>query len=130
MANTLSVQDAYLIINDLYKMATGRENIKAVDTRSFVAVGETMLRTGVEPTLKALSQWCGKTYFEMEKYRSGVFRSSLRITNDGEPSHVRSSHCQTMRKNRRIGTQHLVQIVKNSLTMVSRLTCTRSTPQK
>ena len=77
MANSLVVQDAYLIINDLYKMATGRENIKAVDTSSFVSVGETMLRTGVEPTLKALSQWCGRTYFEMEKYRSGVFRSII-----------------------------------------------------
>ena len=77
MTNSLIVQDAYLIINDLYKMATGRENIKAVDTSSFVSVGETMLRTGVEPTLKALSQWCGRTYFEMEKYRSGVFRSII-----------------------------------------------------
>lgn len=77
MANSLVVQDAYLIINDLYKMATGRENIRAVDTSSFVSVGEIMLRTGVEPTLKALSQWCGKTYFEMEKYRSGVFRSII-----------------------------------------------------
>lgn len=77
MANSLVVQDAYPVINELYKMATGRENIKAIDTSSFVAVGETMLRTGVEPTLKALSQWCGKTYFEMEKYRSGVFRSII-----------------------------------------------------
>lgn len=77
MANSLVVQDAYPVINELYKMATGRENLKAIDTSSFVAVGETMLRTGVEPTLKALSQWCGKTYFEMEKYRSGVFRSII-----------------------------------------------------
>lgn len=77
MANSLVVQDAYPVINELYKMATGRENIKAIDTSSFVAVGETMLRTGVEPTLKALSQWCGKTYFEKEKYRSGVFRSII-----------------------------------------------------
>ena len=75
MANSLVVQDAYLIINDLYKMATGRENIKAVDTSSFVSVGETMLRTGVEPTLKALSQWCGRSDFEVEKLRSGVFIS-------------------------------------------------------
>lgn len=81
MANSLVVQDAYPVINELYKMATGRENLKAVDTSSFVAVGETMLRTGVEPTLKALSQWCGKTYFEMEKYRSGTFRS---IVEDNE----------------------------------------------
>lgn len=77
MANSLVVQDAYTVINDLYKMATGRENLKAIDTSSFVAVGETMLRTGVEPTLKALSQWCGKTYFEKEKYISSVFRSII-----------------------------------------------------
>lgn len=77
MANSLQVQDAYLIINDLYKQATGRNNLTAVDTSSFVAVGETLLRTGVEPTLKALSQWCGRTYFENEKYRSTVFRSII-----------------------------------------------------
>lgn len=77
MANSLVVQDAYPVINELYKMTTGRENLKAIDTSSFVAVGETMLRTGVEPTLKSLSQWCGKTYFENEKYRSGVFRSII-----------------------------------------------------
>lgn len=100
MANSLVVQDAYTVINDLYKMATGRTNLKAIDTSSFVAVGETMLQTGVEPTLKALSQWCGKTYFEMEKYRSGVFRSIIEdnerwgaitreiitLSNDAEPS--------------------------------------------
>nr|DAT98350.1 MAG TPA: major capsid protein [Caudoviricetes sp.] len=100
MANSLVVQDAYPVINELYKMTTGRENLKAIDTSSFVAVGETMLRTGVEPTLKALSQWCGKTYFEMEKYRSGVFRSIIEdnerwgaitreiitLSNDAEPS--------------------------------------------
>ena len=77
MANSLVVQDAYPVINELYKMTTGRENLKAVNTSSFVAVGETMLRTGVEPTLKSLSQWCGKTYFENEKYRSRVFRSII-----------------------------------------------------
>lgn len=100
MANSLVVQDAYPVINELYKMATGRENLKAVDTSSFVTVGETMLRTGVEPTLKALSQWCGKTYFENEKYRSGVFHSIIEdnerwgtitreiitLPNDAEPS--------------------------------------------
>ncbi len=100
MANSLFVQDAYTVINELYKMATGRENLKAVDTSSFVAVGETMLRTSVESTLKALSQWCGKTYFEMEKYRSGVFHSIIEdnerwgaitreiitLPNDAEPS--------------------------------------------
>lgn len=105
MANSLVVQDAYLIINDLYKMATGRENIKAVDTSSFVAVGETMLRTGVEPTLKALSQWCGRTYFEMENTDLEYSGQSLRITNAGELSHVRSFHFRWMQKHPRIGIQ-------------------------
>lgn len=100
MANSLDVQDAYTVINDLYKMATGRKDLIAVDTSSFVAVGETMLQTGVESTLKSLSQWCGKTYFEMEKYRSRVFRSIIEdnerwgaitreiitLSNDAEPS--------------------------------------------
>ena len=44
--NTLIPQDAYQLINDLVELATGRQDLKAVDTSSFVSVGETVLRTG------------------------------------------------------------------------------------
>lgn len=66
--NDFTPQDAYTLINAVAKQATGRENLTATDTSSFVAVGETLLRTGVENTLKALSTVFAYTYFSNEKY--------------------------------------------------------------
>lgn len=66
--NSYTPQDAYTLINAVAKQATGRENLTATDTSSFVSVGETLLRTGVENTLNALSTVFAYTYFSNEKY--------------------------------------------------------------
>lgn len=66
--NDFTPQDAYTLINAVAKQATGRESLVAIDTSSFVSVGETLLRTGVENTLKALSTVFACTYFSNEKY--------------------------------------------------------------
>lgn len=66
--NDFTPQDAYTLINAVAKQATGRNNLTATDTSSFVSVGETLLRTGVENTLKALSTVFAYTYFSNEKY--------------------------------------------------------------
>lgn len=66
--NDFTPQDAYTLINAVAKQATGRENLTAIDTSSFISVGETLLRTGVENTLKALSTVFAYTYFSNESY--------------------------------------------------------------
>lgn len=66
--NNFTPQDAYTLINEVAKQATGRKNLTAIDTSSFVSVGETLLRTGVENTLKSLSTVFANTYFSNEKY--------------------------------------------------------------
>lgn len=66
--NSYTPQDAYTLITAVAKQATGRENLTATDTSSFVSVGETLLRTGVENTLNALSTVFAYTYFSNEKY--------------------------------------------------------------
>lgn len=66
--NDFTPQDAYTLINEVAKQATGNKNLNAIDTSSFVSVGETLLRTGVENTLKALSTVFAYTYFSNEKY--------------------------------------------------------------
>lgn len=66
--NDYTPQDAYTLINEVATQATGRKNLVAIDTSSFVSVGETLLRTGVENTLKALSTVFANTYFSNEKY--------------------------------------------------------------
>lgn len=66
--NTFSPQDAYTLINEVAHQATGRKDLTAVDTSSFVSVGETLLRTGVENTMNALSTVFARTYFSNENY--------------------------------------------------------------
>lgn len=66
--NSFTPQDAYTLINEVSYQATGRKDLTAVDTSSFVSVGETLLRTGVENTMNALSTVFARTYFSNEKY--------------------------------------------------------------
>lgn len=66
--NDFTAQDAYTLINAVAEQATGRKDLTAIDTSSFVSVGETLLRCGVENTLKALSTVFACTYFSNEKY--------------------------------------------------------------
>lgn len=80
MANTLVPQDVYKLINEITEQATGRKDLTAVDTASFTAVGETLLRTGTENTLNAISTVLAKTIFSVRPYKAKL--SSLRV--DGQ----------------------------------------------
>ena len=78
MARVLTTKDAYQIINLLVKEATGQDaTIQAVDPSTFVSVGETILATGVENTLNALSMILGRTYMAVRPYNAkfGVLNS-------------------------------------------------------
>lgn len=79
MANQVfpDIHDAYLLINDIAKQATGREDLKAVDTSTFVSVGETLLRIGTENTLNAISTVLADTIFSVRPYRAKL--QSLRV---------------------------------------------------
>ena len=77
MANTLTPQDVYVLMNDIAYQATGRKDLTAVDTSSFVSVGETLLRTGVENTMNAISTVLAYTIFSVRPYKSSL--SSLRV---------------------------------------------------
>lgn len=78
MANTLVPQDVYVLMNDIAYQATGRKDLTAVDTSSFVSVGETLLRTGVENTMNAISTVLAYTIFSVRPYKSSL--SSLRVS--------------------------------------------------
>ena len=89
MARTLTTKDAYQIINLLVREATGQDSsIQAVDPSTFVSVGETVLATGVENTLNALSLVLGRTFAAVRPYNakfvsinainSGLYANRLR----------------------------------------------------
>lgn len=78
MANTLTPTDVYGIVNAMnQEMFGANATIQALDTSSFVSVGEHMLRTGYTNTLDALSNVIGRTIFAVRRY-SGKFRIILK----------------------------------------------------
>lgn len=87
MPMSFAPQDVYTIVNDIAYQATGRKELTAVDTSTFVSVGEVLLRTGVENTLNALSTVLAYTIFSVRPYRSPLF--SLRVSPQRWGSQVR-----------------------------------------
>ena len=77
MARTLTPLDCHALMNSLVEEATGQQaTIVATDTSSFVSAGETVLNTGVENTLNALSIVLGRTFMAVRPYDA-----KLRIIN-------------------------------------------------
>ena len=70
MANTLTPTDVYQIVNAAAAEMYGANNsVQAVDTTTFVSVGEAMLRTGYTNTLNALSTVIGRTIIGIRPYK-------------------------------------------------------------
>lgn len=87
MANTLTPQDVYQLFNSIVSQATGRTDLTATDTSSFCAVGETLLRTGTENTLNAISTVISKTIFSVRPYKGKL--ESLRVAQQRWGAQVR-----------------------------------------
>lgn len=67
----LTPVDCYALINSIYKEITGQEGtLVATDTSSFVSVGESILRSGTENTLNALSLVLGRTFMAVRPYEA------------------------------------------------------------
>ena len=99
MAKVLTPLDAYALINALVREATGQQTITASDTSSFVSAGETILATGKENVMNALSLVIGRTLVAVRPYRAklrlldrdtGVYSQRLRkisyYAKDADPS--------------------------------------------
>lgn len=80
MANSLNCIDVYALMNEVVSEATARTDLSVVDTTSFVSVGETLLRTGAEQTLNAISTVLSKTIFSVRPYKGKL--ESLRVANE------------------------------------------------
>lgn len=79
MPNTLTPTDVYSIVNAMASEMYGQNNtVTAVNTSTFVTVGEKMLRTGYENTVNALSAVIGRSIVAARPYR-GKFRIIMRV---------------------------------------------------
>lgn len=72
MARILSPKDAHVILNAIASQALGKSALAATDTSSFVSVGETVLASGIENTLNALSIVIGKTIVGVKPYTAKI----------------------------------------------------------
>ena len=71
MARTLTPKDCYALINAISAEITGQQStLQAVDTSSFISVGENILASGVENTLNALSLVLGRTFMAVRPYQA------------------------------------------------------------
>ena len=60
--------NVYNIINAMYNQVTGKTDIAAVDTSSFISVANTVLSTGYDNFMNALSQVLKRTIFAWRPY--------------------------------------------------------------
>lgn len=86
MARTLTARDCHALMNLLVKEATGQDaTIQAVDSSTFVSAGETVLATGTENVLNALSLVLGRTFMAVRPYNAKL--SLINAVNTGEYAH-------------------------------------------
>lgn len=87
MANDLSFDQLSAVLTTITNQATGLNNIKPIDTTSFVSVAQMALKTGYDPLTTAISQVLSRTIFSVRPY-SRKFKG-LNVSNQRYGNHVR-----------------------------------------
>ena len=85
MARTLTTKDGYQLMNLLVRQATGQAAQSVVDASTFVSAGETVLATGKENTMNALSLVLGRTFAAVRPYNAKL--ALMNAINTGVYSH-------------------------------------------
>lgn len=88
MARTLTVNDAYQIMNLVVKQATGQQNIAVTDLSSFVSAGEKVLATGMENVFNSLSLVLNRTLIAARPYK-GKLTLMNEVNTDAYSARVR-----------------------------------------
>lgn len=66
--NTMSIEQAYSLINAIHDQATGEASLTAVDTTSFISVAQATLQAGYDAVLQAITQVVSKTLIAVRPY--------------------------------------------------------------
>lgn len=77
--DSMSVNQAATVFNAVIQQATGNSALAEVTTANFVSVAQTMLRTGYDPILNAISQVMGRTVFSVRPYTAKF--AGMRVDN-------------------------------------------------
>lgn len=68
MANALTKNQIYTVLNSICAQATGSAALTATDTSSFVTVADKTLKSGYDTVISAISQVLSKTIFDIRPY--------------------------------------------------------------
>ena len=85
--NSMTFEQVAAVLNEIQAQATGTKSIAITDTASFVSVGTTLLKTGFDPIMGAISQVLSRTIFSVRPYTRKF--KGLEITESAYGNHVR-----------------------------------------
>lgn len=74
--NNLTFNQLSTLLNGIQSQVTGASAIAPVNTSEFVSVAQTVLKTGTDPVMSAISQILGRTIFSVRPY-SAKFKGLL-----------------------------------------------------
>lgn len=74
--NNLTFNQLSTLLNGILSQVTGASAIAPVNTSEFVSVAQTVLKTGTDPVMSAISQILGRTIFSVRPY-SAKFKGLL-----------------------------------------------------
>lgn len=86
-ANDLSFQQSAAILNAIHEQATGQTSIAPLNTADFITMGTTVLKTGYDNTINAISQVLSKTIFSIRPYSAML--KGLRADTQRFGNHIR-----------------------------------------
>lgn len=66
--NDLTFNQLSMVLNSIVQQATGQQAQQATNTAEFVSVAQTVLKTGYDPVLQAISQVLSRTIFSIRPY--------------------------------------------------------------
>ena len=72
MARIFTPKDGHVIMNELYKQATGQKAIAVVDASSFVCAGELVLATGMENVFNSLNIVLNRLFIASRPYTAAM----------------------------------------------------------
>jgi hypothetical protein len=81
-ANNLTFEQSAAFLNDIYQQATGQKALTTINTSNFVSVAQSVLKTGYDNVISAISQVVGRTIFSVRPYTakfSGINVSEQRF---------------------------------------------------
>lgn len=86
--NDMTIEQVSTVLNAIVEQATGKQpTIQVTDTSSFVTVAQTMLKTGYDTVLNAISQVLSRTIFSVRPYNR-KFRG-IEVSTQKWGNHVR-----------------------------------------